>query len=839
MSADASEKEPSEDAAPQAAAAEPASPAATPVAAVADEDVPRFPTPIKTKTPRTPLNAGTKPAEAPDSGADASADRAAGSGAKPADGADAAPGSGAKAGEVTGESGAKPADAKAGDGSSESGAKPVDVASSGSGAKAGEAAGESGAKPADPAPGIGLKPSEPAFFPGAEPPKKRWDAKPDDDASASGAKADEASGNGATDGSGAEAADKASDAKPAGAQVADRSSDAKPDNGSTDGGAKPAEKPAAAGAKRADAAKEASGAKAGDKPATGGAKPADKGPDPNAVTGAQVGAQGAAKAVDKKAKKKGSKEGPDVLVRGWLAPVGALISGALYFVSFAGFDVWPLSFIALVPLYVALIGQTAKRATWLGFLCGFAMNFGGFYWLAEMLKTFSGFGTPLCLFFTSFVCAYQGGRLALMGWLYGRAAQRGWPVAPVFAAAFAVSELVFPLLFPWYFAGSVHQVPILMQLADVGGPILVSLVLVAVNIAIGEVLRAKLAGTIETTKSGANESRVRFAPDRRIIGAGVLTLIVALLYGAVRISMTNARMEKADSAKVGYVQGNMGLMDKRQNPSEGLRRHRELTANVKKEGADLVIWSETSATFPTREDLAMNTKFYRDKFTASLGVPTIWGAVLYRTDPDRERWFNTALGTDAKGEIVGRYDKQFLLAFGEYLPLGDTFPILYKWSPHSGRFSAGTSLEPIKMPIKDVTRSIGVLICYEDVLPGFTNREVSHADPELLVNMTNDAWFGNTTEPWEHLALAKFRAVEHRRFLVRSTNSGVSAIIDPNGKLVEGTVSTPFKAEAHQGTIRWLRGGTVYEAIGDGPWYLITLGLVIGCFRRRRQPVAA
>jgi apolipoprotein N-acyltransferase len=530
------------------------------------------------------------------------------------------------------------------------------------------------------------------------------------------------------------------------------------------------------------------------------------------------------------------------LVRGRIAEFGAVLSGVLYFLAFAGFDVWPLTFVCLVPLYVSLAGQTTKRATWLGFLTGLAMNVGGFYWLVNMLRTFSGFPTPLCLLFTLIICAYQGGRLALMGWLYGRATVRGWPAPIVFAAAFAASELVYPLLFPWYYAATVHKVPVLMQLSDVGGPILVGLVLAAVNLAIAEPLRARLAASRElaarTVSGASSEERLALAIDRRVVGTGVIALLFALLYGAVRIWMVNGLVEKAPEARVGYVQGNMGLMAKRENPGEGLRRHRQMTGELRDKGVDLVVWSETSATFPTREDLAEKQNFFRDRFAASLRVPTIFGAVLYRVDPDRERWFNTAIATDVKGEIRGRYDKQYLLAFGEYLPFGDTFPILYKWSPHSGRFSPGKSLEPLYVDVKDVTHKVSALICYEDILPGFTNRVVSHAEPELLVNMTNDAWFGDTIEPWQHLALAKFRAIEHRRFLVRSTNSGVSAIIDPNGAIVEGTLSTPFKAEAHDGVIRWMKGGTVYEVIGDAPWYLVSLGIGVMAFRRRRPRAA-
>ena len=528
----------------------------------------------------------------------------------------------------------------------------------------------------------------------------------------------------------------------------------------------------------------------------------------------------------------------DPLVRGRLAELGALLSGVLYFVAFAGFDVWPLTFVCLVPLYVSLAGQTPRRATWLGFLTGLAMNVGGFYWLVNMLRTFSGFPTPLCVLFTLIICAYQGGRLALMGWLYGRATVRGWPAPIVFGAAFAASELAYPLLFPWYYAATVHQVPVLLQLAELGGPILVGLVLVSVNLAIAEPLRARLAAAREvgarTVAGASSEERHSVAIDRRVVGAGVIALVVALLFGAVRISMVNARVAKSEEVRVGYVQGNMGLMAKRENPGEGLRRHKQMTAALRDKGADLVVWSETSATFPTREDLATKGHFYRDRFAASLGVPTIFGAVLYRVDPDRERWFNTAISTDVKGELRGRYDKQYLLAFGEYLPLGDTFPILYKWSPHSGRFSPGKSLEPLIVDVKGVEHKVTALICYEDILPGFTNRAVSYADPELIVNMTNDAWFGDTTEPWQHLALAKLRAIEHRRFLVRSTNSGVSAIIDPNGAIVEGTLSTPFKAESHDAVIRWMKGGTVYEAIGDVPWYAVSLGIAVAAFRRRR-----
>src|SRR5690348_1986099 len=142
------------------------------------------------------------------------------------------------------------------------------------------------------------------------------------------------------------------------------------------------------------------------------------------------------------------------------------------------------------------------------------------------------------------------------------------------------------------------------------------------------------------------------------------------------------------------------------------------------------------------------------------------------------------------------------------------FPYLYQMSPNSSRFSPGKSIEPLVWG----DHRISTLICYEDILPSFVNGMVAHASPDLLVNMTNDKWFGDSTEPWIHLALAKLRAVEHRRYLVRATNSGVSAIVDATGRVVAhgGT----FDAEQLVGEVRFLSSKTVFEALGDIPYWI-------------------
>jgi len=497
-----------------------------------------------------------------------------------------------------------------------------------------------------------------------------------------------------------------------------------------------------------------------------------------------------------------------------LAAALAVASGLLYWLAFAGVDIWPLAFVAFVPLQVALLGQAPKRATQLGVIAGATMNLAGFYWLLEMLRSFSGFPTALCLVFVVIICSYQGARVGLMGWLYARASSRGWPRLPVLLGAFVASELVYPLLFPWYFAATVHGQPALSQIADLGGPIGVGVMLLLANAAIAEPIVARL------------EAR---PVDRRPIVAGAATLGLTLLYGLIRIHGVDAKAAASEPLHVGVVQGNLGLMQKRTDPTEGLRRHQRLTAELRAKKIDLAVWSESSVMFSVPEGAAPS--FMHDRVAGSLGVPAIFGAVLFRDDPDRERWFNVALATDARGRMTSRYDKEFLLAFGEYLPFGDTFPILYQWSPNSGKFSPGTDLDPLLVTTGDKTHKVTALICYEDILPSFTNRAVRHADPELLVNLTNDAWFGDTSEPWEHLGLAQFRAIEHRRYLVRSTNSGVSAVIDPVGRVI--AQSGTFRTEAIDATVRWMRETTVYEIVGDVPWWIATLLAFVASFRRR------
>ncbi len=502
--------------------------------------------------------------------------------------------------------------------------------------------------------------------------------------------------------------------------------------------------------------------------------------------------------------------------------LGAL-TGTLYFLGWAGFDLWPLSFIAFVPLIVAIDPDhdhgeplSWKRVAGVGFFAGLAMNLGGFYWLSTTLRSFSGFSLPICILLMTIVCAYQALGLTLLALIY-RYARARLNVGNLGAAVIAmcVSEYLFPELFTKYFGAALHNQPLAIQVGDLGGPLLLSGLLIAASVAFYEL--GKLA------------RKLPFKRKRVLIVASLWT--ATLIYGAYRIHKVDAEAAASDQITVATVQTNMGLTQKRDDPEEGLQRHIDQTLELQKQvKIDLLVWPESAfAWFLPDRVKNMRRIVFHDK----IHLPTLFGGLSIREKNGEYEPYNTAYMVDADGDVVGTYDKTYLLAFGEYIPLGDRFPFLYKLSPMTGRFVAGKHVQPMPFGRYRLT----ALICYEDILPSFVARAVRAGDPHLLVNMTNDAWFGDTHQPWQHLALAKLRAVEHHRALVRSTNSGVTAIVDPVGRLME--VSGVYTRENLAAKVPMLENGQyVYAFVGDWPGYLSLLALVVLSALKLRRKAA-
>ncbi|HEX9022949.1 MAG TPA: apolipoprotein N-acyltransferase, partial [Geobacteraceae bacterium] len=190
---------------------------------------------------------------------------------------------------------------------------------------------------------------------------------------------------------------------------------------------------------------------------------------------------------------------------------------------------------------------------------------------------------------------------------------------------------------------------------------------------------------------------------------------------------------------------------------------------------------------------------------------------------------NSAVLADGSGGIAGTYDKMVLVPFGEYIPFGETFPQLYTWLPFTGRFHPGDNEEPLSF----AGHYLSVSICYEDIFPdhirslmrGGRDRHI----PEAMFNVTNDSWYGKTVEPMEHLALASFRSIEERRALVRATNTGISAFVDPAGRIVKR--SGLWTRETLVDRVPMMHGRTVYGVLGDWIGWLCALISAMGIGR--------
>ncbi len=496
----------------------------------------------------------------------------------------------------------------------------------------------------------------------------------------------------------------------------------------------------------------------------------------------------------------------------WRALSLSALGGVGYFLGFAGFGVWPLALVALVPLMLAL--ERVYQGDWtrsavVGFVFGFVTYAGGYHWLVIFLRTFSGYGWILSALFGAVFFIAMALQFVVFALLYHRARQRGWSGAAVTVPALLCIEWLFPLLFPTYLANAFHDRLLMIQVLDLGGPMLLSAILALVNVAVFETWRWRQGAHARPTATWI------------LVTASVAA---TMAYGAARLDAVTAYFDEAPTLEVGIVQVNMGVFEKRQDAIEGHRRHVEQSRELERDhDLDLLVWPESAYV----RYLPRGLPFDATRVRIDLTSPILFGGLAVEEGADRRRIYNTTFLMDRDGVVRDTYDKIHLLAFGEYLPFGETFPILYELSPNSGRFERGAHTEAVNLG----AWRIATPICYEDVLPGFMRTMINASAPHLIVNLTNDAWFDDTQEPWIHLALAKFRAVEHRRYLVRATNSGVSAVVDPVGRVV--THTGLLERANLVATVRLSDQPTFYGLVGDWPAWFAAAAMGIMLVRRR------
>ena len=493
----------------------------------------------------------------------------------------------------------------------------------------------------------------------------------------------------------------------------------------------------------------------------------------------------------------------------------AVLSGLLLAAAFPKWDQAYLLVFALVPLLWALKGQSGRAAFLLGLVSGLAHYLGLLYWIIYVTHVFGNLPLVLALgvllALAGYLCLYR----ALWAWGVSWGAARGLSLfwwAPILWVALEFGQTYIISGFPWCLLGNgLYQYPLLLQLADLTGVYGLSGLVVLVNVTLYQI----------------------FFPPRRVPGhrlrpAAVVALLLVLWvgYGWYRLGAVQQLEAASPKIKVAVAQGNIkqGEKWKKEMAQETISRYGELTRKVK--GSRLIVWPETAAPFffMRTPDLSQEVR----DIARESGAYLLFGSPAWELTPSGERYFNRAYLLSPQGEVAGYFDKAHLVPYGEYVPLKRFFPFIGKMVPMIGDFAEGPVGATVSLP----EGALGPLVCYESIFPNLARAQVENG-ARLLVNITNDAWFGKTSAAYQHLSMAVLRCVENHVCLARAANTGISAFIDAKGRIL--WQSELFVPEAHALELAWMPGGSLYTKIGDVfAWACTVLTGLALIFARRR-----
>jgi apolipoprotein N-acyltransferase len=489
------------------------------------------------------------------------------------------------------------------------------------------------------------------------------------------------------------------------------------------------------------------------------------------------------------------------------ALAGASLTGAALAAAFPRLDVWPAAWVALVPLLLVTRALSPGRAVLAGWWAGVVWFGGTLSWVPGTLLEHTGMGAGL-------VAMVFAGMLAILGAYVGvfaggvRWLARGG-VSPIVAAPALWVVLEWargsgPLGFSWAMLGSSqYGVAPLVQMAEVTGVYGISALLVLANVV--------LCGICTQPRAGTAWRQVALL----VTGVGVLLAVGQWRIGQVRA----ARATRA--LRVALIQPNLPQHVKWRAAGwrAGLDRHARLTRASLAGSPDLVVWPETTVPFMLNEPGERSQAVVR--VAAEARRPLVLGAPGYRFEEPSGQTNRVHLVTP-EGISGLAYDKMRLVPFGERIPFATLLPFVRPIVPSTASLAAGVTPTVFTVP---QTR-FGVLICYEATSPEQAALVV-RAGAQLLLNLTNDGWFGDTAAPYQHLAQATLRAVENRVPVVRVANTGISAVITPDGAIDwQGPL---FEEAWHVAAVSWRPTRTVYTRFGDV--FVALCGLAVAaCF---------
>lgn len=446
-----------------------------------------------------------------------------------------------------------------------------------------------------------------------------------------------------------------------------------------------------------------------------------------------------------------------------------VISGVLTALSFPKFNLSFLCWISLIPLFFALHDRSAKQSFFLGFLGGIAFNAILIYWIPAVPAHYGNLSIGVSLLIYAIFVIYLALFWALFSWFFAKI-QRTFPnliflLAPFIWIGFEYILTHLLTGFPWGLLGySQHNNLWFLQLASLAGIYGLSFILVLFQ-------------------SLFVYSMIQKRKTPFFLG---LILVLLLHFGGWMIIKNNPSMEESFQASV--IQGNVSSEIQWDQISDFqirdlFNQHLSLSSDANKQGSRLIIWPEFSVPlcFSCSYNIYPEFKYELSRFVQESGATLLLGTnetVMFQQLP---HYYNTALCLHPDLSM-SQYYKIHLVPFGEYTPYKKVFFFIEKMTHAIGELSSGNTFVLHQFEGK----KFGVPICYEIIFPNLVRKFVKKG-ADFLVTITNDGWYGNSSAPYQHFAIAVVRAVENRRFLLRSATTGVSGIIDPYGRILSRT----------------------------------------------------
>ncbi|HXV14611.1 MAG TPA: apolipoprotein N-acyltransferase [Candidatus Krumholzibacteria bacterium] len=499
----------------------------------------------------------------------------------------------------------------------------------------------------------------------------------------------------------------------------------------------------------------------------------------------------------------------------------ALLSGVLLTLCFPVASLGPVSFLALTPVFAAVLRHRPGRkdAFRAGFLTGSACFVSMLWWIVKLVPTagvtIPWLMTPALIVLVLYLSVYPAFHLLVV------AAVSRWRLIPFVLSApatWALMEIARSrgeLAFPWGLIGySLSDHPALLQTADVWGVFGLSFVVVLVN--------ALLAGS--ATARG----------PRAKAWCGLFAGLIAgstWLYGSARVERERALDEPTLRVALAQPNVDLALKWKPEFKDSTFALIEKQAAQARDSGAVLVIFPETAA--PVYIENSPVNKMRLIELARGLGIPFYIGFLDHRFDgPDKTLNIYNSSGLFLPDGSLEKYDKRHLLPFGEALPLATRYRWIRKIEFGQANFEPG----PVRSPLTGDGVTFTPLICFESVFPDLCRDGVREGS-ELFVNITNDGWFGDTPGPYQHAQMAIVRAVEFRRWLVRSANSGVSMVVAPTGEVVSSIGL--YKEDILMADVALRSGATFYARHGEAPLVWMSLVLVgVAAWLSRRASMA-